>query len=172
VTNRKRTWSLVAIGVAGTLGVGTAVGISSANASVTKDSAKHSITAPAPKHTEQSNAGHMDAMRRETQQQAELKARKAKVIKAVLIAFPHAKILTVMPHKDNTWLVTLVVKDHRVGTVTVDRRFHVGPFKKLSETHVTVRPSDTKSRPSDMKSQPSQPSQTNSGDNAQSGHHW
>jgi hypothetical protein len=65
-------------------------------------------------------------------------ALRARVTKAVLTKFPGAKIITLTVRKDGGWTVVLVLRDHRWGTVTVDRHLHVGPFMPFH--HKTGQP--------------------------------
>lgn len=129
--NRKRTWSIVGVAATGIVGIGAALGVSAANASE-RPAALHLANASRPvvRVVDNDDARKKAELARK-REQAELAARKAKVVKAVLAKFPHARILRVVLHRDGVWVVTLQLRDHRVGFVTVDKHLRVSPFHRL-----------------------------------------
>lgn len=131
---RKRTWSMVAVAATGIIGAGTALGITSANASplkVSGDLSRQDNRLAATSTTAKDNDLRVFVAQSNAHPSA-LNARKAKVIKAVLRTFPHARILKIVMRRDDTWFVTVLLRDHRVGIVTVNRHFKVVAFKQLN----------------------------------------
>jgi hypothetical protein len=167
VARHKRIWALTAVGVTSMLGVGTAVGLTAANASTPAAAgARISPVSAVISGTTRDAAHRTTLLRFGTTRAAVLKARRVKVIKVVLAKFPKAKVLVVTLRRDGTWLVALQLKDHRVGIVRVDRHFKVGPFKKLpTKITIIIHPAHGYAAPSSQIGKIG-------GDSAVSGHHW
>ncbi|HEY6793123.1 MAG TPA: hypothetical protein VI248_00405 [Kineosporiaceae bacterium] len=169
----RRSGALVAIGVAGVVGVGAAVGISTGTAA-TPGTALQRITTVSSVSSAH-DARQMPVVRLGTTRTALLKARQAKVVKAVLAKYRHATVLKLVPRREDAWLVTLRLADHRVGTVVVDRHLKVGPFRRLPTTVVhpipVPRPMAAYHPPAPAATNPTQTG-TIGGDSAISGPHW
>jgi hypothetical protein len=127
---RKRTWSVVAVAATAIVGVSAALGVTAANASQRETAAPGGAAGSMVRVVDSRDATHLRLLTRD-RQKVELAARKAKVVKAVLAKFPHARILRITLHKEGVWVVTLQLKDHRVGFVLVDKHLRVSKFTRL-----------------------------------------
>jgi hypothetical protein len=142
---RKRTWSVVTVSAIGIVSASAALGLTAANASQHETAAHASAARPAVRVADTRDTTRLRLLTRD-REKAELAARRAKVVKAVLAKFPHARILRIALHKNGVWVVTLQLKDHKVGFVTVDKHLRVSKFTRLVKRDADTamrRPSGT-----------------------------
>ena len=182
MTASRRTVGLVALAVAAVLGAGAGVtmsltssrtpapsgaraaGVAAADLVGTGSTADARVGAPAGEARPAALVNLVSAGSSPSEGQP--RSRRAAVTAAVRKRYPHARVLAVTLHRDGTWLVVLILANHRAGTVTVGAHLQVGAFH--APPGQTARPQATPAAPT-----PAAPGTgTVGGDGAASGPHW